>query len=718
MPNLTTASDVDAFLASADKAAMRTNIGLSTADELSAPVFAADAGASDTYVAALSPAPSAYVTGAHYRFKANTANTGAATINFNALGAITIVKVAGGITTALADNDIRAGQWVDVVYDGTNMQMQSVLGNAASGDMTKAVYDSQNLGKISGANGLDTGGTVGAGGQLSFDGGASGVGGIGGAAGNIFLDGGAGDSFEETPLQGGNAGSITMRGGSAQVGNNGGNAGSINTSGGVAVSGGDIDTTAGGDITSGTGNVNLGNTSGTLQPHALSALGNAAQQAAVSVASAATCDIGAATSDNVLITGATNISGLGTVAAGIRRYCRFAEPLNLIHHATSLILPGDTNILTAADDSMLCLSLGSGNWKVLAYWKQDGTAVVSSGGGLVNLTETLATASPNNTVNAAQLGVTGGTTNVDLALTPKGTGALLAQIPDSTATAGNKRGTYAVDWQIIRGAAADVASGIWSTISGGKYNKASAQYATVVGGYGNIASSENAVAGGWLNTASGASAVALGYQNTASANYATAMGLQNTASGSQSSALGGYANTASGQESVVIGGLTNTASAMHSVVIGGTQGKADRQGMVAHSAGMFAAQGDAQDVSFVLRTKTTTNAAVEMYLQGSSVRLTIPSGKVLHCTVKLVGVKSDGTAVATYLRQVCIKNVAGTTALVGSVITLGTDEAAGTSVSITASDANDALIISPTGITAEVWRWVAVVEGVEVAYGT
>lgn len=95
--------------------------------------YAADAGSTDAYAATLSPAPAALVTGAHYRFKANTANTGAATIDFNSLGAKTIVKAAGGITTALADNDIRAGQWVDVVYDGTNMQMQSTLGNAASG---------------------------------------------------------------------------------------------------------------------------------------------------------------------------------------------------------------------------------------------------------------------------------------------------------------------------------------------------------------------------------------------------------------------------------------------------------------------------------------------------------------------------------------------------------------------------------------------------------
>lgn len=112
-------------------------------DIVDASGFAADSGASDTYAATLSPAITAYVTGTHYRFKANTANTGAATINFNSLGAITIVKVAGGITTTLADNDIRAGQWVDVVYDGTNMQMQSTLGNAAGSSADVVISPTQ-----------------------------------------------------------------------------------------------------------------------------------------------------------------------------------------------------------------------------------------------------------------------------------------------------------------------------------------------------------------------------------------------------------------------------------------------------------------------------------------------------------------------------------------------------------------------------------------------
>lgn len=108
------------------------------ADVLEASLFAADAGSTDDYVITLSPAITAYVSGTFYSFKANTANTTAATININGLGAKTIKKAAGGITTDLATNDIRAGQWVIVQYDGTNMQMQSTLGNASGGGGTPA----------------------------------------------------------------------------------------------------------------------------------------------------------------------------------------------------------------------------------------------------------------------------------------------------------------------------------------------------------------------------------------------------------------------------------------------------------------------------------------------------------------------------------------------------------------------------------------------------
>ena len=106
-------------------------------------VYAADAGASDTYVITLAPAPAAYATGQVFHFKANTVNTGAATLNVNSLGAKTIVKHND---QTLADGDIEANQIVTVVYDGTNFQMQSQLGNAPSGSLTAATQAEQETG--------------------------------------------------------------------------------------------------------------------------------------------------------------------------------------------------------------------------------------------------------------------------------------------------------------------------------------------------------------------------------------------------------------------------------------------------------------------------------------------------------------------------------------------------------------------------------------------
>ncbi len=118
-----------------------------------------------------------------------------------------------------------------------------------------------------------------------------------------------------------------------------------------------------------------------------------------------------------------------------------------------------------------------------------------------------------------------------------------------------------------------------------------------------------------------------------------------------------------------------------------------------------------------MRNKTTTNAAVELFLDGSATRLTIPSGKVLGLTINITGIKSDGTAVAHYLRQYALKNVAGTTTEVYAPVTIGTDNAAGTIIALSANDTNDALKVEVTGITSEIWRWVASVDAVEIAYG-
>lgn len=90
-------------------------------------IYAASSAGSDTYAVTLAPVPAAYTTGMVVRFKADVANTGAATLNVNGLGAKSILRPDG---SALADADIAANQFVQVIYDGTSMLLQSPTANS------------------------------------------------------------------------------------------------------------------------------------------------------------------------------------------------------------------------------------------------------------------------------------------------------------------------------------------------------------------------------------------------------------------------------------------------------------------------------------------------------------------------------------------------------------------------------------------------------------
>lgn len=92
-------------------------------------IYAADAGATDSYAVTLNPVPTAYTTGMVVNFKANTANTGACSLNVNSLGAKTIKKQYNSDT---ATGDILANQLVSVIYDGTNFQMLSPVAAASA----------------------------------------------------------------------------------------------------------------------------------------------------------------------------------------------------------------------------------------------------------------------------------------------------------------------------------------------------------------------------------------------------------------------------------------------------------------------------------------------------------------------------------------------------------------------------------------------------------
>lgn len=107
-----------------------------------------------------------------------------------------------------------------------------------------------------------------------------------------------------------------------------------------------------------------------------------------SLASASTADLSTVATVGVNITGTTTITSFGT-GANLLRIGKFAAALTLTHNATTLILPSAANITTAAGDTFVALSDGSGNWTVVSYTKADGTAVVggsgaSAGTGLVS----------------------------------------------------------------------------------------------------------------------------------------------------------------------------------------------------------------------------------------------------------------------------------------------------------------------------------------------
>ena len=263
-------------------------------------------------------------------------------------------------------------------------------------------------------------------------------------------------------------------------------------------------------------------------------------------------------------------------------------------------------------------------------------------------------------------------------------------IPDGTAVGGNARGIGAVDLSMNRAVAADVASGGNSFLGPGYAVRASGNYSTVLSGYDAQATDQ----------------------------YCLAAGYGARAGSNGSMAMGEFAN-ASGRGSAVYAGSTNTASAQSAGILAGANALANRIGMQAHAYGQFSAQGDAQRARFVLRNKTTTNSAVELFLDGSSARLTIPSGKIFAFTINIAGVSSTGGAVAHYMRQYCLKNVSGTCTEVYAPITIGTDNAAGTSIALSAYDvgAVEALRVEVTGTASTIWRWVASVDAVEIAYG-
>ena len=91
-------------------------------------LYGVDTGSTDAYAITLFHAPGKYHNGMTLRFVANTANTGAATLNVNSLGAKSIRK-GKNVSDTLSTGDIATDQLVQVTYVDSVFQLGASAGS-------------------------------------------------------------------------------------------------------------------------------------------------------------------------------------------------------------------------------------------------------------------------------------------------------------------------------------------------------------------------------------------------------------------------------------------------------------------------------------------------------------------------------------------------------------------------------------------------------------
>lgn len=434
-----------------------------------------------------------------------------------------------------------------------------------------------------------------------------------------------------------------------------------------------------------------------------------------SVSAGTGISVSGSTSLTVTNTGVTSLAGTGVSVSASTGSVTITAPV--VAGGTGISVSGSqTTSLSISNTGVTSIVAGTG---ISVSAATGAVTVTSSGGGPTQVTFAESTASPNATVYVDSMTAAGASTNADLALRPKGTGALTARVADSTITGGNKRGANAVDWQTLRSAAAQVASGSYSVIAGGNDITASGYASAVAGGFNNTASS------GYAN-------VAGGNGNTASATYSAVGGGQNnTVTATQGTVAGGAYNTASSATAAVLGGNSNTASGECSSIAGGVYGTADRYGKFAHASGRFSSDGDAQFGRMVLRGATADAATAKILTADASAAIAtntvvLRNNGVYSYQIELVANSAavgSGSVYGTWGGNWSLSGLirrtanAAATALIGtpSVTAQNIDSAISACVvTLTANTTLGGLAITVTGIAATNIRWVAVVTTTEV----
>ena len=239
-------------------------------------------------------------------------------------------------------------------------------------------------------------------------------------------------------------------------------------------------------------------------------------------------------------------------------------------------------------------------------------------------------------------------------------------------------------------------------------------------GYSTLSSGFGGFAAGYDTTASGAYAISIGRFASASSTGSVALGDIAVASGIRAFAVG-YGSQAIGDYSVAIGSQS-LATESYSFSVG-KEALSNIIGKYAYAAGRFAANGDAQTGTFVLRSDTTDATPEALTTDNSSpgttdqVILPNNSAYAFHGTIVARQQASQGTACAAWKIEGLIRREgsAGTTVLVNSATTV-LDNTPGWGMALSADTTNGGLKIEVTGAAATNIRWVATVHTSEVTF--
>jgi hypothetical protein len=150
----------------------------------------------------------------------------------------------------------------------------------------------------------------------------------------------------------------------------------------------------------------------------------------------------------------------------------------------------------------------------------------------------------------------------------------------------------------------------------------------------------------------------------------------------------------------------------------GTQANSSRYGEVAQAVATISSSNDMQYGKVLAKYAIASASTQTLNLNTSTDRITIPSNSVVAFAVNLV-VQDDSNQNVDYRRyEGAIKNIGGTTSLVGVVteITI-TQDTSLFSCSITADNTNDSLSIAVTNSSANTIKCLATVDIYQITKG-